>query len=312
MTAFQPQHTGLYFSAEHIQQALRRKERPPVKEAWALFDNLPPQDIFSGLILNGTRYRFAGDLEAGRVAATGLLAWDWRSVGTEQAASWDDLVATVILMHAFEMVRDHPAFNDTARHDWLARLAGAVAAMNDNALEDVDYVERIWLGLLNMVAGVVLDGEDAFQRGVETYRRAVREDITPDGYITQAVQGGGDTAFLRQLLVVKALVLMAEVGTLAGEDLWQYTVRGVSVTTAAVYLNYYYYFPDKWRWDDGKVPDVSGLLRQHGGYLEILNSRVHPKDIETILYDLRPFFDVSGGGLTTLTHGAAQRRGWFG
>lgn len=312
MTTFQPQHTGLYFGAEHIQQARRQKERPPVKEAWSLFDSLQSQDIFSGLILSGLRYRFAGDLDAGRVAAIGLQEWDWQPGGTEQAASWDDLVATVILMHAFEMARDHPAFNDMARHDWLARLAEVVAALNENVLEGAGYVERLWLGLLNTVAGVVLEDEAAFQRGVETYRRAVREDITPDGYITQAVQGGGDTAFLRQLLVVKALVLMAEAGTLAGEDLWQYTVRGVSVTTAAVYLNYYYYFPDKWRWDGGKVPDVSGLLRQHGGYLEILNSRIHPKDIETILYDLRPFFDVSGGGLTTLTHGAVQRRGWFG
>lgn len=312
MTTFQPQHTGMYFGAEHIQQARRQKERPPVKEAWSLFDSLQSQDIFSGLILSGLRYRFAGDLDAGRVAAIGLQEWDWQPGGTEQAASWDDLVATVILMHAFEMARDHPAFNDMARHDWLARLAEVVAALNENVLEGAGYVERLWLGLLNTVAGVVLEDEAAFQRGVETYRRAVREDITPDGYITQAVQGGGDTAFLRQLLVVKALVLMAEAGTLAGEDLWQYTVRGVSVTTAAVYLNYYYYFPDKWRWDGGKVPDVSGLLRQHGGYLEILNSRIHPKDIETILYDLRPFFDVSGGGLTTLTHGAVQRRGWFG
>ncbi len=312
MTTFQPQHTGLYFGAEHIQQARRRKERPPVKEAWALVDSLSPQDVFSGLILNGLRYRFTGDLNAGHVAATGLQERDWPPDGTKQAASWDDLVATVILTHAFEMVRDHPAFNDMTRHDWLARLAEVVAAWNENALEGADYVERLWLGLLNTVAGVVLEDEAAFQRGVETYRRAVREDITPDGYITQAVQGGGDTAFLRQLLAVKALVLMAEVGTLAGVDLWQYTVRGVSVTTAAVYLNYYYYFPDKWRWDAGKAPDVASLLRQHGGYLEILNSRIHPKDIETILYDLRPLFDVSGGGLTTLTHSAVQRRGWFG
>jgi hypothetical protein len=307
---FQPQHTGLYFGSEHIEQSRRRQKGYPGKAAWAFLEDHQPETDLSALVLNGLRWRFAGDVEAGRAAAARLEKEDGLSVPA-QSPGWDDVARAVTLAHVFEMARETEVFSENARRDWLAQFAARVTALND-ALANAGYVERLGLGLLHMVAGVVLEDAAAFERGVAAYREAVGKDITPDGYIAQAVQGADGAAYLRQLLAVKALVLMAEAATLAGEDLWQYTVRGVSVTTAAVYLNYYYYFPDKWRWDDGTIPDAAGLLRQHGGYLEILNSRIHPKDIEAVLYDLRPIYDVTGGGLTTLTHGSSRRRGWFG
>lgn len=307
---FLPQHTGLYFGPEQIEQARRRQKGYPGKVAWAFLEDHQPETDLSALVLNGLRWRFTRDKEAGCAAADQLAKEDWLS-GDAQAVAWDDLARAVTLAHAFEMTRETEVFSESAQRDWLAQFAARVTALND-ALANSGYVERLWLGLLHTVAGVVLDDTTLFERGVAVYREAVGKDITPDGYIAQAVQRADGAAYLRQLLAVKALVLMAEAATLAGEDLWQYTVRGVSVTTAAVYLNYYYYFPDKWRWDDGAAPDAAGLMRQHGGYLEILNSRIHPKDIETVLYDLRPIYDVTGGGLTTLTHGFSRRRGWFG
>lgn len=303
---FQPQHTGLYFSAEHIEQARQGRGRNPLKSAWAFLDEYAAPDNLSALIADGLRYRFNDNAAAGQQAVNAL-----QELNPPEMPYRDDVLATVALAQGFEMARSHPAFSDTAQRDWQMEFSARVERLN-RTLPEGQFVEGLLLGLLNTAAGIVLGNADTFQRGVAVYRQAVEKDITPDGYMPRAVQNASGESYLRQMLALKALVLTAEAATLAGENLWAYAVRGVSVTTAAVYLNYYYYFPDKWRWDNGAAPDAAGLFRQHGGYLEILNRRIHPKDIQTLLYDLRPLFDVTGGGLTTLTHGASERRGLFG
>jgi hypothetical protein len=56
------------------------------------------------------------------------------------------------------------------------------------------------------------------------------------------------------------------------------------------------------------------LFREHAGFLEIIAEHYKPplKAIQMIHDDLRPIFDPFGGGLTTLTHAPAPRRGLFG
>jgi hypothetical protein len=111
---------------------------------------------------------------------------------------------------------------------------------------------------------------------------------------------------LRQVLVVEALTLMAEAAEHVGVDLWGYSFRGVSVMTAFSYIMYYYFFPDKWRWD---VNITNEPFREYGGFLELVNYHAYPKDLKPLLDDLRPIYDPPGGGLTTLSHGIVRKRG---
>jgi hypothetical protein len=127
------------------------------------------------------------------------------------------------------------------------------------------------------------------------------------------VEAGDKRGFFRQLLTAQALVLMAEAAQHVGVDLWGYESRGVSAVTAASYLIFYYYYPQKWRWDKDLVEDdVQPLLRRHAGFLEMVYRRRPLRDFQVLLKALRPVYDVWGGGLTTLTHGAPLRRGWLG
>jgi hypothetical protein len=54
------------------------------------------------------------------------------------------------------------------------------------------------------------------------------------------------------------------------------------------------------------------LYREHGAFLEMVNRRARPRTIQTLLDELRPCFNATGGGLTTLTHALPARRGLFG
>jgi hypothetical protein len=120
------------------------------------------------------------------------------------------------------------------------------------------------------------------------------------------VESGDGLGFYRQIRSVQALVLMAEAAQHAGVNLWDYTVRGVSVMTAVTYVMFYHFRPDKWRWDEGLEAVIPPFFRKHAGFMEMVNRRDNrPRDIQMLLDDLRPIYDVYGGGLTTLTHGLA-------
>jgi hypothetical protein len=158
-----------------------------------------------------------------------------------------------------------------------------------------------------------LEQPERVEAGAEVYRRVIREDIRPDGYIQGAVEGGNGLGFFRHIVSTQALVLMAEAAKHIGVDLWGFEERGVSVVTAAAYPLYYYYFPQKWRWDKELTEDVAQrTFREHGGFLEMVNHYRPLHDIGLLLNEWRPVFDVYGGGLTTLTHGGVARRGLFG
>jgi hypothetical protein len=116
----------------------------------------------------------------------------------------------------------------------------------------------------------------------------------------------------RSVQAVTALTLMAEAAAHVGVDLWAYQVRGVSVTTAAIYPMYYFYVTDKWQWEAIAPEQVQAIYRAHGGYLEILHHRLRHKDFKPLLDELRPLYDPYAGGLTTLTHGVVVKRGLFG
>ena len=107
---------------------------------------------------------------------------------------------------------------------------------------------------------------------------------------------------------------MAEMAAQAGLDLWSYDNRGVTPATAATYLLYYFYFPEKWKWSPGLTRQrTTDVIRREGAFLEIVNQRAPLHAVDPLLEELRPLFCPWTGGLTTLTHSippVREKRRW--
>lgn len=298
-------HCGLYFTPDHIRDAQKSRDREPLSEAWSLLES--DGQGLAALQRDGLRWRFLDDAAAGESAAQSLSDPALLNAHDDSSAYLDVLAETVALGQCFELVRDQIP----AQADWLGRFAARVDELNRPGYEII-HLEQLWLALLNITAGVVLEDEARLEAGASVYRQTIDEAVRPEGYIPLAVDGKDGGSFYRQLLSVKALVLMAEAASHVGLDLWDYTSRGVSVTTASAYVIYYFYYPDQWRWDALETDAGKDLFRQHSGFLEILNRHARPKDVKLVLDELRPIWDVTGGGLTSLTHAVPLRRGLFG
>jgi hypothetical protein len=310
-TIMKSQHFGLFFTGQHVQQARKNRDRAPFQAAWALLDDQQPSGDLAAAQWGGLRCRFNDDSDAGAPTVVFLR----QGILLEESAPYLEILATTLVhIQCFELVRDHPAWGKGERDRWLHGLLDRVSQLNQPQFE-VSYVEQVSLGALNVAAGAALERDDILQAGVETYQQVVRDDLRPQGHLPKAVEdpalAGDGQGLFRQLMVVNALVLMAEAASHVGVDLWGYTYRGVSVMTGIAYLIYYYHYPEQWQWDAGMTQDAArGLFREHGGFLEMINHHEPPKSINTLLDDLRPIYDLYGGGLTTLTHGVA-RRGLF-
>lgn len=300
-----PHHYGLYFTQSHVEQARQARDRAPYQAAWNLLHSKEPKGDVASAQWNALLYRFSSDDDAGSQAFALLTAEHILRFDPE-TRYLDRLAITLAWAQSFEMLRDHPAFSQEAQAQWLASFSDTVEHLNRTITTGF---RNLWLQALNLAAGVVLEREDLFETGVQEYQRAVREDIHPEGFVRGAVESGDGLGFYRQMRSVQALVLMAEAAQHAGVDLWGYTVRGVSLMTAATYVMYYHFRPDKWRWDEGLEEVIPPFFRKHAGFMEMVNRRANrPRDIQMLLDDLRPIYDVYGGGLTTLTHGLATGR----
>jgi hypothetical protein len=311
-------HYGLYFTPAHVQTARDHADRPPFAAAWTFLRTTMPSGI-DAAVWGGLRYRLDDQPDAAALAADIAACWVDPALMEGQhfiAAARD----TALLAHAHELIRDFDGGAALSGDAWRAAFAARVDALNARPMQRID--ERYWLNLVNLVAGIVLEREEAITTACAEYQRAIATDISPRGYIEAAVMGKDGGAMVRQIRAAGALVLMAEAAAHIGVDLWGYHVRGVSVMTTAVYPIYYAYTTAKWKWDaDYPVEDVQALFREYGGYLEIVARRMATlgttpsKDVNVILADMRPIADVRGGGLTTLTHAQperARRRGLFG
>ena len=309
MTNFQ--HFGLYLTSEHVQNARKNREREPFHAAWAYLGEQDVQpDTLAAIQWNGLRYRFEDDIQAGEQAVIDLQT----GIGLDVDGSlsdFDALAAAITLAQGFELVRDHPAWSSETQSAWSGRFAGLGDFLNRQP-ETITLVERIWIGLLNVAVGIVLEDVARLQAGIDVYRQVVDNEIRPEGYLTLAVEGGDGGSLWRQILAVGGLVLTAEAAEHVGLDLWNFTSRGISVVTAASYLIYYYYYSDQWRWDTLAEADTKQLFKEHGAFLEMVNRHARPKDIKLLLDDLRPFYNLTGGSLTTLSHALSARRGLFG
>lgn len=301
------QHYGLYFTEEHLRAARRDREREPFRSAWALLDDLRPEDEPAALLTDALRFALNEDSAAGERAVAALqTAFD----GDRADDLLRQMECAALLVQVYELTRGHPAFAADARRRWLERCAAMVdelAQRNDER----SFVEWLWGGLTLLTAGIALEDEQRFEAGAAIYREAIDQHVRPEGYLPRAVEGGSGS-LERQLRAAQALALMAEAAAGAGVDLWGYAARGVTATTAASYCVFYYFYPEQWPWQSGLDDSVRALYREHGAFLEIVNRHARPRTIQTLLDEIRPCFNPYGGGLTTLTHALPARRGFFG
>lgn len=299
-------HFGLYFTASQVDQARKDRDLTPLKPAWDYLHQARPDTPLSALILNGLRYRFDDHQAAGEQAVITLV--NGLGLDAARAESYFDALATgVTLAQAIELARDYPGAVELPNR-WLGDYTHLCDELN-HLRENAGLMEHLWLGLLNLVSGIVLEADDRFEAGAEVYRQTIQNEVRPEGYLPRLVEGQNGGSLYRELLSVAALVLMAEAAAHVGVDLWSYSSRGISVNTACAYLTYYYYYPEQWRWDTLTEQGAKQLYRDYGGFFEMLNRRARPNDLKLMLDDLRPFFNPAIGGLTTLTHGIATKKG---
>lgn len=307
---FRPQHVGLYFTQEHVAAARRDRDREPLRASYLMLSDRE-QTGAEMAQWGGLRYRFNEDERAGEKAAQTLMQCIDAPL-SEDMTYLDSVAQTIMLAQTFELLRDLRAFAYAEQVRFMNTLQMRVNTLSTSPYKDTQ-VENLWMALLVMATGVVAEHEDTFKIGVEVFERTISDEVSPRGYITRAVEGKDGGSLYRQILSASALVLMAELATNAGVDLWSYNVRGVSVVTTALYPIYYFYTPDKWEWDAGISKEEGQMLfRRYGGYLEMLNRHTRHRDMRPILEDLRPIYDPNGGGLTTLSHGVPVKRGLFG
>lgn len=300
-------HFGLYFTPAQVESASKHRTHAPYAAAWTALDTLQPSDPIAAAVIQGLRWRFQDDAEAGEEAVRKLL----NGIGLEGGGDYlTALWSGAALAHTVELVRDHPAF---AAHTspWMNRFAERIDQLNLTP-NNAGFVDHIWLGLVNLLAGIVLEDDRRFEQGTAIFQKTIREDVRPEGYLPRAVEGHDGGSLWRQLLASGALVLMAEAAAHVGVDLWNVESRGISVITAASYSLYYYYYPDQWRWDPMNEELARPLFQEWSGFIEIANRHARLRDVRLMLDELRPFFNPAAGGLTTLSHCEPPRRGLFG
>ena len=314
---FQPIHCGLYFTPEHIQRARDQRDTEPFRTAWAVLRQRRQVDLLALAQWQGLIYRFDADVEAGARAVHILQQDDL--MPSNPTNNIELAAAALTQAQCFEMVRDHPAL--TQPDEWMQHFRGIVENLN-NASGGWLYTERVWLNALNLAAGIVLEDEPLFTQAAELFKDMIRQDVHPEGYIRKAAQGQKHESLMRMLLAAQGLMLTAEMATHAGEDLWAFNERRVSALTPMPYLLYYYYYPEKWRWDaeieGDAVPEegdshieieaAQALYRRHAGMWEMAQRQSGSQDRQMLLDAIRPVYDLWGGGLVTLTHGTPEQK----
>lgn len=317
---FTPSHYGLFFGRDQVEQARKHAKRQPFSGAWArLHDYDTTASGPEPLMIRALRWRFDDDHEAGAEAVPVLS--DMLESGPETPENG------VMLAQCVELLRDHPAAQNVVGM-WSDSLASSGAGLSSGGADDT-VMTRLWHGLALFCYGIVREDEGQINAGAAVYRSVIDADIHPEGYLTEAVETSAEEGLRNQVRCVQALVMMAEAGRQVGIDLWGYDNRGVSAVTAASYPLYFYFYAEKWPWGEKTWKRGEGLLeetleleaaqrvfRERAGWLELLNYRYGPrplKAVRLVLDELRPVFDVRGGGLTSLTHGVPEgRRGLFG
>lgn len=315
---FTPDHFGLYFTDVHVGQAQKHKNQSPFRDAWECLTHVDESESLVAVQRAGLRYRFCGDTAAGEwgisVLNVGMFsALVYESLLKGLVEYRDAIRGMVALGQCFELFHNHPASSDAERVRRLEIFSGYVDHLRHQVYSPT-VLETLWLGVLNLTAGIILERKEWFDTGATIYRHAINTAIHPEGYLVHVVDESYRCGLEGQLSGVMALVLSAEAASHVGVDLWKHCTRGISVLTAAAYTLDAYFHPEKWAWDDMLTSEhTKNLFRRYGGFLEIVNRYLagsRDTALEKILKELRPIYDCYGGGLTTLSH-ALPRQRWF-
>ena len=296
------QAMGLFHSEADLRRARSSLEREPIRSALEQLnkEDADPLARAQKVALHGqlfaapeAGYRAAAALNEAEFMIGGSLDLD----GIKRALSWLAVAA---------MLRDHPAWEAS----WRDQIADGLSGVSETG----EALGKLWLAALTMAAGVLLESDENIKRGAAVYRRAVARQIHPEGYfrgITDIAEG--QQLYEAQVSATAALVSLAAMAGQVGLDLWSYDSRAVSISTAATYTHFYYFFPEKWRWEKRLTRErTQAIMRREGAFMELVNRRAPPQGIEQFLAEQRPLFCAWGGGMTTLTHGLApeKKRRW--
>lgn len=324
--SFQPEHIGLYFGQSHIkltQEQHKKHSDLQIAWQWLLAESgevvseikpknkrdkvrtitKPTLDRAGQAIEAAFRYRFLDD-DSEAEKAIAILQDSLKFYQRETLL--ETIQATLTAAHCFEMTREQ--FKEAEQ--WLNEFASFTDTLLKGAV-DAPTLEQLWLIPLQVVRAIILEDEAQFEAGTALYRQAVDELIHPEGYLKLIVQDEKDAvkAYRDMTLACAALVLAAEAATQAGDNLQAYQNRDVSPNTAATYLVYYYFYPEKWQWGEGLTQtDTERIFRDYGAWLEIIAHYQMPRGAEILLDQQRPFFNASIGGLTTLSHLKTQTK----
>ncbi len=287
------QQKGLIHSEADLHLARDNLERDPIRGALSRLDTTA-YDPLARAHLSALRGQLYGELEAGNRAAAALREVECIRKSGNQL---EDIKRSLGWLSVMAMLRDHSA--------WGASWRDAIKPMLSRFDERDDRLRALWLGALRLAAGILLENEHDIESGASVYRGAVERWIHPEGFlkgIADIVDMPG--RYEAQVSGCCALVLLAEMAAPVGLDLWSFESRAVGIITAVTYTHFYYFFPEKWRWEDGLTLDrTRAVMRREGAFMELVNRRNPPQGIEQFLAEQRPLFCAWGGGLTTLTHG---------
>lgn len=317
-------HFGLFFGEAERDQAIAQRKEAALVAAWPALDRPPAtgtsslpeaRDSLHALALwGGFRFRFAGDEEAAARSRAILRDLVTGEIAGDESADDFHAHAGALLAQAqcLELLR--PFLREE-----MAPLQGAWRKAWQRLPQPWEYDERAWAGLLQLVAGVLLEEEGHILAAMLAHREAIERDLHPEGYwrpvVGEEMGAAPSGSFRRQLRATQAHALLAEVAEQAhrsqGEgfdSLWAFHKRHVSIRTAVAYCAYYYFYPEHWRWEAQPLRETAPLFRQYGAFLEMALRRVPTRPLPLLLRELRPLFGVYGGGWTTLTHCAAPPR----
>ena len=288
----------LLFAASDLQLARDNREREPVRGALPLLDS-QPEDALALAQLQALRFLYEHDDAAGGVALELLRAQELGAGEEEDLAAIQRRFGWLQVM---SQLREHARWHEVAE-GCRAGIAAAPPQLEDSAAGDLPRL--LWLAVVALAAGILLEDDAQFQSALSVYRRAVDQRIHPEGFFKGLVDvDGARGTYQAQFAATGALALMSEMAQQAGEDLWSYNNRAVSANTAATYTFYYYCFPESWRWEAGLTREQTmAIMRREGAYFEMVNRRSPLRGADELFAEQRPLFSAAAGGLTTLTHG---------
>lgn len=311
----QTYHNGLLFDPALIQSVQENKKTEPIAAAIDFMLTATPDSPLATAQLAGLRYQFLGDEQAGQLVLDTL---QHESIIDGKSSYLETLQHTLAWLSVVESVRLHPAWGES-HNNILEVIHNLVSNLGSLPEAEMTLLDKFWLCALNIGAAVVYENEKLLHQGRKIYQAAVDHHIHPEGYLKGLIDVEDVTdTYQMQVSGTCALVLAAEMAERAGVDLWSIENRGITPITATTYLMYYYYYPDKWKWETDLTSEATeAIIKSRGAFIEIVNRRSPIRGIDIMLEDQRPLFSTYYGGLATLTHGTLappkkKRWGLFG